>query len=776
MYIGSLNYDKALTFTHIDSPLPFVPSVNEEGAYLWRIDEIFDMSVDVTITLERECYVGAVNFRAAKASLAAAEVLADGRVVGARRADGTALFGGLISIPVGVTAQKLTLRLTADFQDVTLAELDILGACEDGVPLVYPTPKSIGTHKGYAKIKEVIAASDDPDEAFAANFLAEGLTERFGAWQSADGVTVLLKKDSSYEDERYTVTFDGKTVTVTASSRLALLYGTDTLLSLTSETGLYLADVDDRPSCRMRGFHFGLPRHDRIDYVRRLLRYVLLPMRYNVIFLEFAGGMRFDRHPEISEGWLDAIRKADAGEQPYMPHSDKVSWRTLLEKDDVRRLVAIIKELGFALIPEVQSLGHVQYITYAHPELAERDENAPNEVIRGEANPSNFYAHSYCPSNPKCYEIMYDIIDEIVEVTEPDGYVHMGHDEVYQLGLCPLCRDKARGALFADHIIAMHDYLAKKGLKMMIWCDMLHPHRNADSDIDRIPRDIVMLDFIWYFRPDSDIENNILKHGFSVAVGNLYSSHYTRPNSRLTKPGMVGGEVSMWIIADEEIHGRNGKLWEMMCLSEMLWNIEGYDGTNRKSYTRLLARHIQPRTRDALRGKLRPGGYTETRLSLTGNTEGVPSELLSLCPDAKNAETATAAVGGAFDRLVFEHATVYPNKREVWKDHVPVGAYLVEYADGTTEEVQVRYAQNVMCYKSGYGTPKHGQYYNHFGYVGTWFADPICEGKTADGADVCITGYVWENPRPETPITRITYKPHEGDFCRLILTGVRGLK
>lgn len=776
MYIGHLDYEKNLVFTHIDSPLPFLPEENEDGAYLWKIDKIFDMSVDVTITLAREAYVGAVNFRTGKASLAAAEVLSDGKTVGARRADGTALFGGLVSIPVGVTARSLTLRLTADFQDVTLSELEVLGAYEDGVPAVYPTPKSIVAQGGYAHIRAVVAASEDEDERFAANFLAEGLTERFGAWQSEDGVTVRLKKDSTYEDERYTLSVDGKTATITANARISLLWGTDTLLSLMTDEGLYLANVDDKPSCRMRGFHFGLPRRDRIDYVRRLMRYVLLPMRYNVIFLEFAGGMRFDRHPEISEGWLEAIKKADAGLQPYMPHSDKVSWRTLLEKDDVRRLVGYIKELGFALVPEVQSLGHVQYITYAHPELAERDEETFGEVIRGEANPSNFYAHSYCPSNPKCYEIMYDIIDEIVEVTEPDGYVHMGHDEVYQLGLCPKCREKSRGALYADHIIAMHGYLAKKGLKMMIWCDMLHPHRNADSDAARLPKDIVMLDFIWYFRPDSDIENNILKYGFPVAVGNLYSSHYTRPRSRLTKEGMVGGQVSMWIIADEEIHGRNGKLWEMMYLSEMLWNIEGYDGTNRKSYTKLLAEKIQPRTRDALRGKLRPGGYEQTRLAAEGNAERLPRELLALCPDAKNAEGAAVAVGGAFDRLIFEHATLYPNKREVWKDHVLVGKYLVEYEDGRAEAVEVRYAQNVMCYKSGYGTPKHGQYYNHFGYVGTWFADPAVEGKTEGGEDLCVTGYVWENPHPDVPIARITYKRDENDFCRLVLTGIRGCK
>ncbi len=777
MYIGTLNYEKELLFTHVDSNIPFLPFINEDGAYLWRQSEIFDMGVDITLELERECYVGTVNFRAAKASLASASVYVNGAAVGRYTPPTSELFGGLITIPVGVRAKKLTLRLFADFQDVTLGELEILGAYEDGVPLVWPTPKSVGACQGQANIKAIVAASDDADEVFAAAFLEERLTEKLGAWKAEDGVTIVFQKEPSYADERYTLTNRENTLTVTANSRIALLYGGDTVLSFTSREGLYLADVDDRPSNRLRGFHFGLPHRDRFEFARLLFRYVLIPMRYNVVFLEFAGGMRFDRHPEIGEGWLDAAKKAKEGKQPFMPHSDKVSWHSLLEKDEVRQLVASIKELGLALIPEVQSLSHVQYITYAHPEIAERDENEPrNEVISGEANPSAFYDHSYCPSNPKSYEIIYDIIDEVVEVTEPSGYVHMGHDEVYQLGICPRCKGKERGALFADHIIAMHDYLAKKGLKMMMWCDMLHPHRNADSDIDRIPRDIVMLDFIWYFRPGTDIEDAILKHGFKVAVGNLYTSHYTRFNSRISKEGMVGGEISTWIIADEEIYGKNGKLWDMMYLAEGLWNTEGYAPTNRKTYTEMLSKHIQPTVRDKMRKKLRPEGYRETHLAVNGTRDGLPHELLTLCPTAVRAESAEIAVNAAYDRLVFEQATLYATKRVVWKPHEEIGAYTVTYEDGSTEKVGIRYAENVMCYKSGYGTPKHGQYYNHFGYVGTWFSDPVYEGKTEAGEDMAVTGYVWENPSPEKKIAHITYTPSEDDFCRLILAGVRGLK
>ena len=88
--------------------------------------------------------------------------------------------------------------------------------------------------------------------------------------------------------------------------------------------------------------------------------------------------------------------------------------------------------------------------------------------------PDKFYKDSYCPSNEKSYSIVFDLIDEIVEVVRPTEYVHMGHDEVYTMGTCPLCKDKDHSDLYASDVNKLYNYLASKNLKMMIWGDMLH--------------------------------------------------------------------------------------------------------------------------------------------------------------------------------------------------------------------------------------------------------------------------------------------------------------
>lgn len=783
MYIGSLKCNERFTFTHINSGVPFPPSESKSAVFSWSWQELFDTGVDVSFELESCAYIGAVCFKVPERSLAGVSVIVDGKPSGLRESVAGDLFGGEVSIAVGVRGKAITLRLFADFQDICLSDIDVLGAYGDKEPFLWPSPRSIAPIGKTLRIREIASATDDPDEVFARDFLCEGLHEKLGSFEAEDGITVLIKK-SELEGERYTVSRVGSTVTLSASKRISLLYATDAILSLTDKCGFHAADIDDSPSAMLRGFHFGLPHRDRIEFTRRLLRYVLLPMRYNVIFLEFAGGMRFDRHPEISEGWLSAAENARAGKQPFMPHSDKVSRWSLLEKDDVRLLVSYIKELGFALIPEVQSLAHVQYITYAHPEIAERDSETVEVDVRegADARPEAFYAHSYCPSDPKSYEIIYDIIDEIVEVTEPSGYVHIGHDEVYQIGLCERCSGKDPADLFRDHVTALHAYLARKGLKTMMWSDMLHPAPVTDYPTWRaaleLPRDIVMLDFIWYFHPDKDIEDDLLPLGYKVAVGNLYSSHYTRFNSRIKKAGMIGGEISSWLITDEDILARNGKLWDIMYLSEMLWNTDGYDERNRRTYNEIISKHIQPETRDRVRGKYIPEGYGETSFKINGSTASVPRELTDLAPDTIMADGAKIDVGmpSCYDRLIFEHATVNTAPRIVWKENTYVGSYIIEYEDGVSAEARVCYGDGVMSYRSAYAIPKHQQYYRHFGYVGTWFADPVYEGKNERGEDVTLLGYIWENPHPEKKIARITYRKADDDYCGLMIAGVKGLR
>ncbi len=785
MYVGLLKNHKDTVFTHMGTSVPFPPSSSEDGKNTWMWNYAYDSAIDAVTEFDGECFFGAVTAEITEDSIIKAEVLVDGAVCGYHTAETGKCFGGSFTVPVGAKGSCVTLRLYTTLKNLTVGKIEFIGAHDDGRPLVWPTPKSIEYLGSTLKIKDVMTLSEDEDAAFAARFLKERLTEKLGAWKSESGVSVVFVKDESdeYDGERYTVRMKSDDImVVTAKTRLTLLYGADTVLQVADKSGLRSFNCDDKPSKEFRGFHTGLPSLPNFEFMRRFFRYVLLPLRYNMVFFEIAASMRYDSHPEITEAWLKARENYEKGLQPPLPHFDMDAQGDVLEKDDVLRFVNYARELGFEIVPEVQSLGHVQYITMAHPELAEIEEKevVVEDTRTEDARPASFYHHCYCPSMEESYNIIFDLIDEVIELVKPERFVHVGHDEVYQIGVCKRCRDKDPSELFANDVNRIHEHVAKHGLRIMMWSDMIQPPPvtayQTYRAIDKLPKDIIMLDFIWYFNMGRDLEDNLLEAGYTVGVGNLYSSHYPRFSERINKPGIIGGQISTWITVSEEVYGNNGKFWDMIYLSEMLWNTENYDEKNRRTYNSIISKYIQPAMRDNLRGKFRPDGYKSTAVKLAIKAPGaLPKTLLDFCPKAFIAEGKKIKIGAMYDRLVFEHVTLYSAPRIVWVPFEKIGDYVVTYADGSTVLVPVKYAENIMAYNTSYATPMPQEFYRHNGYVGTWFADPVKEGKSERGDDLTLYGFVWENPYPKKKIASVEYRPIKDDYCKVVLAGINGL-
>ncbi len=784
MYIGLLENHSEIKFTHKGTLVPFLPSAAEENKSTWLWNNAYDSAIDANTEFPFECFIGAVSATVTADSITKAEVLVDGVVSGYHTAETGKCFGGSFTIPVGMKGQKVTLRFYTTLRNLTIGEIEYIGAHDDGKPLIWPTPKSIEYLGDTVKIKDVVTLSEDEDAIFAAGFLSERLTEKIGAWKADNGISIVFTKEESeeYDNEKYTVRCKGDgIVVVTAKTRLALLYGADTVLQVIDKTGLRRFNCDDKPSKAFRGFHTGLPSLKNFEFMRRFFRYVLLPLRYNMVFVQFAAAMRYDSHPEIAEAWLRNRDAYEKGLQPKLPHLDMNAEGDVLEKEDVLRFIEFARELGFEIVPEVQSLGHVQYITMAHPELAEIEESevTVDDTRNEDARPAAVYHHCYCPSLEESYKLIFDLMDEIIELVKPERFVHIGHDEVYQIGVCKRCRKKDSAELFAYDVQRLYDHAKEHGLGVMMWSDMIQPPPFAKyltyKAADKLPKDIIMLDFIWYFNFEHDLENSLLEAGYKVGVGNLYSSHYPRYSSRINKDGMIGGQISTWITVSEEVYGNNGKFWDMIYLSEMLWNTENYNESNRKAYNNIIASCIQPAMRDNLRGKFAPEGYKATQIKLPMPDEALPYELRTLCPKAFLAKDKKIKVGAMHDRIVFEHATLYSAPRIVWVPFEKFGEYIITYVDKTTVKVPLKYAENVMAYNTSYGMPMPQQFYRHNGYVGTWFTDPVYAGKSLSGDDLTVSGFVWENPYPKKKIATIEYKPVKDDYCELVIAGIKGL-
>ena len=774
MYIGYCK-DVKYSYTRVGGKVPFEPEIGENGEIIFNWTRLYNAGVEIHADLGREYYVGAVTIPLLpKAKVCGVKLFADGKVVGSYSAGTGKASGGKITVPAGIFASKLTIEFETSFFEVSFTEPEISVCYEDGAPLMWPVPKKKSFGEGSVRISKI--TGDGADAEFAAGFLREVIEERFGDALCECGVRakLVISDDEAYKNERYTVSVREDGITLTAGKRITLLYAVYALISVGDGGNFRLCEIDTYPSKEWRGYHMGLPKPSNLEFTRRFFRDILLPLGYNTLFVQIIGSMEFERHPEITEAW-----RRELALNPKFPHYYMGCEGETISKREVAELMDYARELGFEIIPEVQSLGHVQWMTIAHPEIAEvvNETKTVDDTRNEDERPAARYHHCYCPSSEKSYELLFDVMDEIIEVTKPERFVHIGHDEVYYMGLCDKCKGTPHDALFARDVNRIYSHLKELGYRTMMWSDMIQPvtKYQTPAAIKMLPRDIVMLDFIWYFHLDKDIEENLYPEGYEVMVGNLYSSHFPRYRKRIESENLRGGEVSSWCEVNEYRMGKKGKFWDLTYTAEMLWNPYNYEDNMRTVFSRVIGKYLQPVQRDLIHGKFSPKGYETTAYTLPeGENAGIPTELLTAFPAAIFADGKTVKVGKKHERLLIEHTALRREMRVPWQELILSGEYTVRYSDGTEEIVRAEYAGGVQHYDRKYGDPLPESVHRHTGYIGTWFSDPVFEGKTDNGHDLLVTALVWENPSPEKEISEISYKAAENDISEVILVGIRG--
>ncbi len=676
----------------------------------------------------------------------------------------------LLVLPVAVWGDALTVRVTGNYTDVGLSFFEVFAA--EGVEdAVYPIPTALEHREGALSLDALtaVAVLDDVAGAGAA-YLAERFAERFGkalAVEEKGDITLSL---ADMEVDAYDLTVSAEGVVIKASGMRGFFYAADTLLQLVKGDTIPFVHVFDKPMLEMRGAHILLPARKDLPFMKRLIRELLVPMRYNMIYLQLSGVMRYEKYPEINEKWLEACQRYAAGEWPKPAHYNSLG-HDILEKEEIADICAYIRSFGMEIVPEVQSLSHVQYITTAYPELAERQKKEKEDIdfYVADDRPEEFYAHDMCPQHPRYYEVIFGLIDEVVELIRPERFIHMGHDEAYGLAKCPVCSEIGGAKVYAEEVTRLNDYIKSKGLTMMIWSDMVQNKRySVPEALEWLPRDVVLLDFTWYFDLDKDIEDKLLAKGHRVLMGNMYSSHYPRYESRIKKPGMVGAEVSTWIWCTEHNYAFEGKMYDFAYSANMMWSDE-YDGAYRRTYNEIVTKKLWEIRRRI--GDL-PSGE-RVSVALGGSVKNVPNDLLWQMPyesavalKSEGAEVKIP-VGACAKMLTFTHATDRAASRVMWKEAQKIGEYVLQYEDGTEYAFPLLYADNVMKYTYQYGAPYETVLFRHEGYAATYTAKPF-RGKDAHGRDFTLLECPVKNPHPEKRIERVVAR-HAGNTDAAVL-------
>ncbi len=407
-------------------------------------------------------------------------------------------------------------------------------------------------------------------------------------------------------EDSFIVDTRGETVLVCADNLRGLIYGAWALVQDIRESsdGQSAARgfIYDLPRCPFRGLKVYLPAPDDLESFYRTVD-LLCSLRYNTLTIEVGGAMEYKRHPEINSAWIDYCREMNR----YPERADEVQNKTYpwaknsihfenggglwLTQDTVRGLVQYCRDRGLEVIPECPTLSHADYLLMPHPELAERPEDGFPDV--------------YCPSNPDSYKLVFEVLEEVIDVFEPK-IMHIGHDEYYSIGVCPRCRGKSGEEIYAEDIRKIHDFLKERGIRTMFWAEKLldaiglNGHHYGGSEqrarhsdgtvevvrpatwrsIDLVPRDIIALHWYWGIAEYFDDEFN--RRGIELWYGNFEPVSFLDWNRRLAQ-GAKGGAPSHWSSLEDATLQRNGVFLSLFYGTLLFWDAD-YDDARFPEY------------------------------------------------------------------------------------------------------------------------------------------------------------------------------------------------
>ncbi len=176
-----------------------------------------------------------------------------------------------------------------------------------------------------------------------------------------------------------------------------------------------------------------------------------------------------------------------------------------LSHSDVAAIREACGEYGIELIPKMNLLGHqsgrtrdtLDGLLRGFPQFDETPEQDEVE-----------YCRSLCPSDPACRSVVLDLVGEMADAFGAKTF-HIGCDEVFEIAKCPRCREHSTAGLFAGWVGAIHDALAARGVRTMMWGDRLldgtatgygrweASQNGTDAAIGMLPKDILICD--WHY-------------------------------------------------------------------------------------------------------------------------------------------------------------------------------------------------------------------------------------------------------------------------------------
>jgi len=391
-----------------------------------------------------------------------------------------------------------------------------------------------------------------------------------------------------YEDESYHLGIKKNQITINASSDLGALHGLETLLQMlqNNNNSFYfpISQISDFPRFTWRGLMIDVSRHFQpIDVIKRNID-GLAAMKMNV----------FHWHLVDDQGWRIEMKK-------HQRLTDVASDGMYYTQEEIKNIVKYADERGILVVPEIDVPGHGSAILTAYPEIGSKvitltggtsEKNIQGTAIAtyGIERNAGIFSPTLDPSNPKTYQLLSEIFDEVCPLF-PGAYFHIGGDEnegkdwdanpkIQEfMKKNKLANNHELQTYFTMQLVPM---LKKHGKQLMGWEEILTKNMSKDAIIHswRGPNEGMVA---------GQSLTDAVKKGYKTVLSNGYyidlmypvASHYLNDpmpkGADLTaeeKARILGGEATMWteLATPTTLDSR---IWpRTAAIAERLWSAE----------------------------------------------------------------------------------------------------------------------------------------------------------------------------------------------------------
>lgn len=310
--------------------------------------------------------------------------------------------------------------------------------------IILPQPQKVELLAGkgieFGDLQQIILKGD-----FKRPVLGNLLSQLLESNSSGKGtLELILDKNLTVipSEEGYMMTISGDKVEISANGEAGLFYGCQSLEQLLEDArdfrkSIPACKITDWPALSYRAVQWDVKHHlDHMNYyyesIDRLARY-----KINAVVFEFEDKLRYQRQPLVGA-----------------PQSISI--------DEMAALTRYARERHIEITPLVQGLGHATFIL-KHQEYANLREISWNRW-------------AFCPLNEGTYQVLFDLYRDAIDATPGSKYLHIGGDEVWNIGLCsrckPTCDKEGRAALNLYWLKRVCEFAEANNRIPIFWDDM----------------------------------------------------------------------------------------------------------------------------------------------------------------------------------------------------------------------------------------------------------------------------------------------------------------